>query len=256
MSETPIADLERALADLGGRLDVPAAPRLAAAVRARIETAPGPRRVRLGMTPFRRRSLALGLAILSLLLAGAAVASYFGVRGVKIIVTPSPSLTPAPSPNLDLGVPVTLEQARRSAGFPVAAPPAELGEPDEIYLGSSPTLRVSYAYRPRPGLPAVAGTDLGALVMQFRGALERNVLAKVIDADESSLRSVTVGGAPGIWIEGPTHFVAFLDPGGNFVRDTVRLAGSVLLWQRGDVTLRLESGLSLEDALRIAVSIR
>lgn len=255
MAERGTVDLERALADLGRRLDVPAVPELAPAVVRRLRKQPR-RRVRLGFTPLRRRSLALGFALLFVLAAGTAIASRLGVRGVKIIITPSPSLTPAPSPNLDLGFPVTLEQARRMAGFPVASPPEELGPPDEIYLGGRPTLRVTYLYRARPGLPAAPGTDLGALVMQFHGQVERNVLLKVVEGDASRLKSVTVGGSPGIWIEGPTHFVAFLDPSGTFIQDTVRLAGNVLLWERGDVTLRLESALPLEDALRVAESIR
>jgi hypothetical protein len=47
---------------------------------------------------------------------------------------------------------------------------------------------------------------------------------------------------------------AFRDREGNFRESTARLAGKTLLWQQGDVTLRLEGELSKQQALRIARS--
>lgn len=48
--------------------------------------------------------------------------------------------------------------------------------------------------------------------------------------------------------------LAFRDRDGQFRENTARLAGKTLLWQLGDVTLRLEGELSKEEALRIARS--
>jgi hypothetical protein len=50
--------------------------------------------------------------------------------------------------------------------------------------------------------------------------------------------------------------VAVADPDGTIVPDTVRLAGNVLIWQRGSLTIRLESALPLRTALRIARTVR
>jgi hypothetical protein len=44
----------------------------------------------------------------------------------------------------------------------------------------------------------------------------------------------------------------FTDRDGAFHEGVGRLAANTLVWQLGDVTLRLEGGLSKENALRIA----
>ena len=62
---------------------------------------------------------------------------------------------------------------------------------------------------------------------------------------------MTVNGEPGVWLEEP-HLVFFEDLRGRVRQSTGRLAGKTLLWQHGDVTLRLEGDLSKEEALRIA----
>jgi hypothetical protein len=64
-----------------------------------------------------------------------------------------------------------------------------------------------------------------------------------------------VGGRPGFWVSG-AHQVGVLDRSGAFATDTVRLAGDTLLWQDGEVTYRLESGLDRDDAVAAAASLR
>jgi hypothetical protein len=71
----------------------------------------------------------------------------------------------------------------------------------------------------------------------------------------TSVDGVRVDGAPGYWISGRPHFVLVVDSQGNIVEDDVRLAGNVLLWERGDVTLRLEAAVTKEEAVRIAESV-
>ncbi len=55
----------------------------------------------------------------------------------------------------------------------------------------------------------------------------------------------------GAWFQGP-HVVMFQDRDGRFHDSQARLAGSTLVWQDGDVTLRLEGRLTEAEALRIA----
>jgi hypothetical protein len=57
-------------------------------------------------------------------------------------------------------------------------------------------------------------------------------------------------------LEGSPHFVVFRDARGDYREDSLRLAGDTLVWEREAVLLRLEGLASLEDALRVAASVR
>ena len=87
------------------------------------------------------------------------------------------------------------------------------------------------------------------LVTELRGTA---FIEKAIQPG-TNVEQVRVGGDPGAWIPEP-HVVVIRDASG-VVHDTEpRLAGKTLLWQHGEVTLRLEGDLSKADALRIARS--
>ena len=58
-----------------------------------------------------------------------------------------------------------------------------------------------------------------------------------------------------MWIAAP-HAIAFIDRAGNFVTDTLRRSGPVLLWERDGVTYRIEGLDSLDDAQAVAGSLR
>ena len=49
--------------------------------------------------------------------------------------------------------------------------------------------------------------------------------------------------------------VFFLDANGVLRDETLRLAGNTLLWEQGDLTLRMELGGDKEAALRMAASL-
>jgi hypothetical protein len=66
---------------------------------------------------------------------------------------------------------------------------------------------------------------------------------------------VNVNGDQGVWIAGRPHFLYYVDERGQLLRDTVRLAGNVLIWQHGRVTVRMEGRISLGRALKIAQSM-
>jgi hypothetical protein len=70
------------------------------------------------------------------------------------------------------------------------------------------------------------------------------------------VEEVTVGGEPGYWFSGEPHFFTYIDADGQFREERTRLAGNTLIWQRGDLTLRLEGQLPKEEAVRIAESMR
>ncbi|HUG31453.1 MAG TPA: hypothetical protein VMM14_01060 [Acidimicrobiia bacterium] len=66
---------------------------------------------------------------------------------------------------------------------------------------------------------------------------------------------VVVAGQPGLWIEGAEHTFTLLDPEGNRVAETSRLAANVLLWSGDGVNYRLELTGTLDHALEIAHSL-
>jgi hypothetical protein len=265
-------DLEAALADLGAELRFPATPDLAAAVTARLEQAPAPaparaRPRRPWLAGWRRLAVA-GLAVVLLAVAvlaaspgtREAVARRLGLRGIGVELggPPPPTVTTKPGARLDLGLGqrVTLEQARRRAGFPVLVPGAALGRPDAVFVDPAVPAggRVDLVYRARPGLPASSFTDAGLLITEFRGQPDPEFMKKVVVV--GVVKAVTVSGGPGYFFSGDPHFFSYRDASGQFREERTRLAGNTLIWQRGELTLRLEGNLSAAKAVRIAESMR
>jgi hypothetical protein len=186
-----------------------------------------------------------------------AVAGWLGLRGVKIEIVPSPSITvsPALGAALQLGERVTLAQVQPRLPFQILIP-AELGPPDEIYLRTDlPIDEVTLVYRERPGLPAAATTGEGLLLSEFQAAIDGQLIEKKVGSQATRIEPVTVNGQPGYWIEG-AHEVYLVGPDGEPIADTIRLAGNVLLWENGKVTLRIEAAITKGQALHIAQSVR
>jgi hypothetical protein len=193
-----------------------------------------------------------------------AVAGWLGLRGVRIEVVPSPSLLPTTMGRpLALGERVSLAEAGDRLGFQLLLPGSgalgeagPLGEPDEVYLTTvADTQQAHLVWGTRPGLPRAAHTGLGLLLTEFRASIDEQVLVKKGIAEETTILPVTIDGEQGFWLEGTPHVLQYVDEQGRPLEDRTRLAGNVLLWEHGDVTLRLESALSLEEALGIARSV-
>lgn len=268
--------LAEGLRRLGQRLAYPTATLVSSAVMRRLEDVrAGPRSgaVRSLSLPVRRkrgfagrswRTVAAGLAAVLVLLAGLlfvspsardAVAGWLGLRGVRITVGSNSPPSPPDLSTLQLGERVTLEEARAAVPYRVLVPAGR--EPDEVYLGHRfAEGQVTLVYRPRATLPEVRTTGVGMLLTEFRGEVDREQLGKSLRPSGTTIRYLTVNGGQGYWIAGAPHLVYYLDPDGRAVADTVRVAGSVLLWEQGGLTLRLESGLTISEALAVAESVR
>jgi hypothetical protein len=239
----------------------PSSPALGPAVAQRIaETERLPHlRPRLSQ-PSRRRTLVI-LVAATLLLAAAAGAAALVVRigAESVSVVPGPPSLPSDvlGPAV-LGDVSSLRSAGSAAGFEPLVP-VSLGEPARVWLGSTPPgapeangSRIVMAWDPTPALPVVHDLPWGAVLIEFHGDAE--VAAKTVDEDTSgAIRPVNVEGRGGLWVTG-AHTITLtpLDGRGSV---TLRVTGNVLLWQRGDVTLRLETTLGLPAALRVARSI-
>lgn len=260
-------ELEGALGHVGARLAYPPTPDLAGSVRGRLRVPP---RRRLAWTsPFAtRRGLSLALAAL-LVVAGAvlllssaartAIAERLGLRGVAITYVPwlIPS-TPTPvGTGLQLGERLSLPEAQARVPYRILTPGLNgLGAPDEVYVGTPPPGgQVALVYRARRGSPASVDNGVGLLLTQFRGDLAPELFAKLV-GPETRVERVTVNGGLGLWIEGRPHLFLYRDRSGEVREESIRLVGNTLIWQQGELTLRLESAGTKDEAVRIASSVR
>jgi hypothetical protein len=243
-----VNELEQQLIDLGSALEIPEAPDLMAAVRDRLPSRPARRRIRWPVSRVRRRTIVLGIAA-ALLLAGTAAAippvrhaveRVFGINGA--VVERVPKLPPLPNnagATLHLGRRIPVSDARNAASFTALLPPNG----------------VSAAYISNDVAGGRISLTAGRLlVMEFRGT-SRPFILKLIAVGTRAIRT-RVNGAPAVYLEGAPHELFFLDAHGEPRTDNVRLAGNVLLWQHGSLTLRIEGARSLSDALALARSLR
>ncbi len=136
--------------------------------------------------------------------------------------------------NRKLGRPVTLAEARERAPFDVLAPP-----------------RFARAFYDAD-IPAVTFDLSGVLLTEFRG--EATPYVEKSAGPGTEIEPTTVNGGPGYWLEGERHRVIFRDARGRVLES--RAAGNVLLWEQGQVTLRLEGAPTKAEALRIAGTLR
>jgi hypothetical protein len=285
----PDEQLAAALVDLGRSIQYPSAPPdLADRVVAHLAEASaqepvgrprrgwldwlrGPADERRTGRPRLRPAAVLALIAL-LVLAGLAAAVAFGIPGIRLVfvgptATPgasvplagSPSSSPSPQvlePALAPGHPVTLEEARAAADFPVEVPgdPA-VGQPDSVYLDATGAeARVTLVYGARPGMPLAAGSSASALLTQFRGAVNADAFVKIVEPG-TTVDRVTVGGRTAYWIAGRPH-VIFYRFGSDTSPEEIRLAGNVLIWEHDGITFRLETSADQATATRIATSMR
>jgi hypothetical protein len=242
-----LADLERELEGLAGAIAWPPTPRFAATPR----VARPPYR---WLLPAAAVLLAAALLLLASPPARDAIATFLGIRGVNIErvqhpPTPSP-LRPGPlGEGLGLGSRVTLGQARAQAGFPVLLP-ASLDSPDEAYFDSRRHM-VTLVYAARPGLPSAGETGTGLLISEFPGQLNQDSFAKVVGPG-TALEPVDLGSGRAYFIGGGHVFILYSGPAGV---DESRLAANTLIWQRGEVLIRVEANLDQAQESAIARSL-
>lgn len=285
--------LDEELRDLGQAIEFPRIPDLAPRVRARIigptRPVPGSRLTRVPLM------LRLAGAVVALLLALAAaltaspttrdaLARFFGLKRVQIIYEDSTGATPTSIPGSPLptsapvlGAPITipatatpaptsslpaltgattLDDAIRRAPFKVLLPgyPENIGDPDEVYLqelGRPGEVQVILRYS--DGGASVGQADGAFAVYQFKAT---GIFMKSIGSG-TRLREVQVMGATSYWLEGAVHLIEYRTAdGAERVEFKRQVTGNTLAWEVGDMTYRLETSLPIDEALRIAESLR
>jgi hypothetical protein len=174
-----------------------------------------------------------------------AVADFFGVRGskIEILPTPAPGVTPTPLPTpagiRSIATPTSLEAAQSASGFAAMLPPGQ-GAPEGVYLvdyGSPPAVVLEY-------------TRFDLWESQTQGFFVKGVPTGVDVHDR------TVKGQPATWIGEGEHIVAFEDPTGRRVVASVRtVERGTLIWSSGPTFYRIETDLAEDEAVRIAESL-
>jgi hypothetical protein len=238
--EREFDDLVAELRELGRAYAVPEAADQRAAVRGRL-TRPAPRRHR-GRFYLSAIIAALILAVAVISPARAAVLDAVRrIAGIELRQErPREALPATPSP-IPSSRDADLDEARRVALFPVAAP-MTLGSPDRVLLEDSDN----------NGAPRVVSLVYrGGTVRfdQFDGTLEPAFLETAPNAEWVTL------GDSALWLSEP-HPVTYVGRDGVTRTETARLAGPTLIWASGGVTYRLEGLPTLTEALGVARSVR
>jgi len=157
----------------------------------------------------------------------------------------TPTSTPLASP-LDLAGETTLAQAQKQAGFPIRLPtyPPDLGLPQRVFLQNlgGPVVALVWVDPAQPRSVRLALFEMTNDVYVYKSNVP--VVAET-----------TVHGQRALWTEGP--YIVQVIENGQVVNDTRRLVtGHVLIWTEGDITYRLETDRPLDEAVRIAESLK
>jgi hypothetical protein len=251
-SQQQYEKLEQALVSAGRSIRFPPTPPLAV----RIATHHAPSR-RLALSPRWLMPAVVALAVaLAMLLAfpdtREALAQLLGLRTIRIIPVTPTATTGTPEATATLArssqcCETTLADAETKSRFMILLPPGE--PPSRVYLQE---------------LPQFGGGAQQVILVFGDPASPRLTLYEASDSLYGKLVSsgtvveeTTVKGERALWLSGAPHVLIYLDPNGRAQFDVERpVTANTLAWEVGNVTYRIESNLSKEEAIRFAESLR
>lgn len=261
-------DFEVQVSSIAAGMQYPRTPDIAGSVTARLHTATRPR------FRFASKAVAWSLTLLlvlcsSLMLippARAAIIEFIQIGIVRIFPrsegpTPQPIRTPSPESNaprtatsvaptsdllpmLDqIAGKTTLANAQKRVSYSILLPayPPDLGEPEYVFVQDAEGLMTILVWldpqRSNEVLMSLHFIPAGSWVID-------KMRPQVVQA-------TSVNGGRAIWTVGPYPLIL-----SNGQHEFTRLIeGHVLIWADGDLTYRLETDLSLEEAIKIAESL-
>jgi hypothetical protein len=257
MSELERELFEEKLFSIAKELEYPRTPDIAGSVTTRLRASPSRR--------FIPRRLAWSLTLILVLLSSlllippvrAAILEFIQIgvvrifpRSTELTATAAP-MTATPDPSLPPLLPflenilgeTTLEEAQLTLRYPILLPayPSDLGQPDHVFVqdvdGSMTVLvwlNTQQSEHVRLSLHFIpAGSWM------------------IGKGEPVIIQETQVNGQRAIWAVGPYPLKLYT---GN-IEFTRLIDGHVLIWTDGDITYRLETDLSLEEAIRIAESL-
>lgn len=249
----PSSRLESGLTQAASAFPYPPTPDIAGQLIARLN------QPRLVLQRQRTRwggAILVGVVILlSLLLSvppvRAALLDFLQIGAVRIwFVEPSLTSTPIAPPTATSRMPVlnvagetTLAEAQLRVKFPIHLPtiPPDLGPPDKVYLQDLDGAAVILVW--------LDHSYPGQVRMSLHLLISPTTVRKMVDP--SQVTPTRVHNRPAVWTDGP-----YLLTARNGRWTTTRLLqGHTLIWQAGAITYRLESSLTLPEAVRVAESL-
>lgn len=262
MNELQQELFEKQLLSLSKGLEYPRTPNIAGSVMSRLRASTRPR--------FFSRRLVWSLTLILILFSSlmlippvrAAVIEFIQIGVVRIFqgeptppdqefpstivpVTATPGATSQPLiPLLErLAGETTLEEAQQTVGYPLLLPsyPSELGEPDRVFVqdaeGDMTILVWIDPQQPKDVLMSLHFIPPGSWAVK--------------KVDPTLIQETTVNGQRALWTIGP-YPMRFSNGNLDFIR---LIEGHVLIWFDGQMTYRLETRLSLEEAIMVAESL-
>jgi len=280
MNELSLDRLEERLSEYGSAFEYPQTPDIAGGVAWEAL-----RRRRKPGVLFSGQRLAWGIALLLVLLAGlmavppvrAQILEFLQIGAIRILLiqpspTPSPTITASPSSGALLATDLAPSEAHRPTATPV---PTSTPRQFPFQLSRQTTLSQAQAaagFRPRlPAYPDDLGSPDLVFAEDFGGPAIILVWLETDDPEKTRLSLMQLGGdaliekfpprvisetqvnnQPALWTEG-AHSLRYRS-GAQIVEIVVE--GNVLIWQEEEITYRLEGDLTIEEAVRIAESLR
>ena len=266
MDELQQEYFEKQLLSLSKGLDYPRTPDITGSVMSRLRGAPRPH--------FISRRLVWSLTIILILFsslmlippARAAIIEFIQIGVVRIFRTePTPlapphqeipsimlPMTATPVPTSQPLIPLlenmagemTLEEAQKAVNYPILLPsyPTDLGKPNRIFVQDAEG-KMTILVWIDPQQPDQVLMSLH-IIPPTSWAIDK--------FDPALVEDTTVNGQSAIWAVGP-YPLRLRSGDVQYMR---LIEGHVLIWKDGDLTYRLETDLSLEEAVKIAESLK
>jgi hypothetical protein len=139
---------------------------------------------------------------------------------------------------------MTLEEAQKAVNYPILLPsyPADLGQPDRVFVQEAEG-KMTILVWIDPQKPSQVLMSLH-LIPAGSWAIDK--------FDPALVQETRVNGQRAIWAVGP-YPLRLRNSDLQYMR---LIEGHVLIWTDGDLTYRLETESSVEDAIRVAESLK
>lgn len=220
--------IEERLAAWGDGLEFVDTDTLADDVLSAIRAAPHPRRPWRIALAAAAAVLLVALVVVAIPDSRGAVARWLGLERLEVRVVDEPATS-----SRDLGPLFTLDGAAARVGVTPYVVPT-LGDPVAVHAPGGHYVAVRYD---DGGTPVLVATLPGRL-------FHKEVAAG------SQVEPLTVRGVEGMWVTGEPHELVYADPRGDVVQ--TRAASDTLVWQEGDMIVRIEGDITRERALELA----
>jgi len=251
-------EFEKQLIEIAKGMDYPSTPDVAGFVSERLRPAKSPRFISKTWA----WSLTIVLILLSSLMlippARAAILEFIQIGIVRIFPQPiEPTAEPTQTIAPITGTPIsslpfletiagktTLEDAQEQVTYPILLPtyPADIGEPDYVFVQNADgNMTILVWLDPQNSESVLMSLHF---VPDGSWAIEK--------VRPTTLEETTVNGVRAIWAVGP-YPLRFTNGDLDFTRI---VHGNVLIWADGTITYRLETNMSLEEAIQIAESLQ